>query len=401
MKRRKYRRGRQRKNMNDVFVSAIIAAAGSSTRMKSEVPKIFLPLCGKPVLSYSLEAFDRCSRIAEIVLVIRPEDFSRAQALCAGIKTPVKLVQGGETRFESVRRGIGAASDAATHVAIHDAARPLLSQDQLCRVIDDAVAFGAATLSTKMKDTVKFAGEGNRIESTPPRERLYAVQTPQVFEKQRYLEAVRKAGSADYTDDCQLLEKAGIPVVLTPGEYTNLKITTQEDLLFAQAILEKEAPKMLRIGHGYDVHRFADGRKLILGGIEIPYERGLLGHSDADVLLHAVMDALLGAAALGDIGTHFPDTDDRTLGADSFVLFEKTAAILSENGFSIGNIDAMVIAQEPKLMPYVQAMREKIARGAGIAVSAVSVKATTEEGLGFTGRKEGIAAHAVCTVLQG
>ena len=158
---------------------------------------------------------------------------------------------------------------------------------------------------------------------------------------------------------------------------------------------------MLRIGHGYDVHRFADGRKLILGGIEIPYERGLLGHSDADVLLHAVMDALLGAAALGDIGTHFPDTDDRTLGADSFVLFEKTAAILSENGFSIGNIDATVIAQEPKLMPYVQAMREKIARGAGIAVSAVSVKATTEEGLGFTGRKEGIAAHAVCTVLQG
>lgn len=386
--------------MKQEFVSAILAAAGSSTRMKREIPKVFLPLCGKPVLSYSLEAFERCERIEEIVLVVRNEDLERAKALCAGLKKPCRAVAGGATRSESVRIGVAACSENATHFAIHDAARPLLSQDQLIRVIDDAVSFGAATLSTKMKDTVKLAGAEGRIESTPPRERLYAVQTPQVFEKERYLKALREAGNEDYTDDCQLLERAGIPVFLTPGEYTNLKITTQEDLLFAQAILQGEAHNMIRIGHGYDVHRFADGRKLFLGGIEIPYERGLLGHSDADVLLHAVMDAMLGAAALGDIGKLFPDTDDRYLGAESFSLFCEVSSLLDRNGFIIGNIDATVIAQEPKLAPYISAMREKIAQGAGIEPAAVSVKATTEEGLGFTGAKEGIAAHAVCTILR-
>ena len=386
--------------MKQEFISAILAAAGSSTRMKREIPKVFLPLCGKPVLSYSLEAFERCERIQEIVLVVRNEDLERAKALCAGLRKPWRAVAGGATRSESVRLGIDVCSENTTHFAIHDAARPLLSQDQLIRVIDDAVSFGAATLSTKMKDTVKLAGAEGRIESTPPRERLYAVQTPQIFEKERYLKALREVGNEDYTDDCQLLERAGIPVFLTPGEYTNLKITTQEDLLFAQAILQGEARNMIRIGHGYDVHRFADGRKLILGGIEIPYERGLLGHSDADVLLHAVMDALLGAAALGDIGKLFPDTDDRYLSADSFSLFCEVISLLNKNGFIIGNIDATVIAQEPKLAPYISAMREKIAQGAGIEPAAVSVKATTEEGLGFTGSKEGIAAHAVCTILR-
>ena len=381
------------------FVSAVIAAAGSSTRMKSEIPKIFLPLCGKPVLSYSLEIFDRCDRIGEIILVARDEDLDAVTALCVKLRKPFRTVTGGATRFESVQRGIAACSEDSAYVAIHDAARPLLCGKDLARVLDDAETYGAATLSTRMKDTVKLAGEGNRIESTPPRERLYAVQTPQVFEMKRYLEAVRKAGSADYTDDCQLLESAGYPVYLTDGAYTNLKITTQEDLLFAEAVLRREERGMVRIGHGYDVHRFAPDRKLMLGAVEIPHTRGLLGHSDADVLLHAVMDALLGAAALGDIGKLFPDTDDRYLGADSYSLFREVVSLLSENGFAVGNIDVTVIAQEPKLAPYIGAMREKIARGAGTALSAVSVKATTEEGLGFTGRREGIAAHAVCTVV--
>ena len=225
------------------------------------------------------------------------------------------------------------------------------------------------------------------------------MQTPQAFSLALYREALGKARAAgqSYTDDCQLIEAAGGKVKLTQGDYRNIKLTTPEDLLAARAYLGGEGgKKTVRIGYGYDVHRLVEGRKLILAGVEVPFEKGLLGHSDADVIAHAVADALLGAAALGDIGHLFPDTDPRYDGADSLKLLAEVCRLLREKGFSIGNIDATLLAQRPKIAPHIVQMRENLAAACGIAADQVSVKATTEERLGFTGREEGMAASAVC-----
>ncbi len=244
---------------------------------------------------------------------------------------------------------------------------------------------GGAAPAVPVKDTVKQAS-GHLVTDTPDRASLWAVQTPQVFRRQLYLQALEAVQDDSVTDDCQLLERAGMPVELTAGSYENYKITTPDDL--------KEEKKM-RIGHGYDVHRLVEGRPLILGGVNIPWEKGLLGHSDADVLAHAVMDALLGAAALGDIGKHFPDTDPAYKGADSLVLAQKVAELLAQEGWRIGNVDATILCQAPKLAPHIAAMRQNLAAALGVDANQVSVKATTEEKLGFTGEGKGIAVHAV------
>ena len=223
------------------------------------------------------------------------------------------------------------------------------------------------------------------------------MQTPQCFDRAAYLAALEELDAEKarlVTDDCSLFELTGRPVQLTQGDYANLKITTREDLPRPQ---QKEGEPM-RIGHGYDVHRLVEGRKLILGGVEIPYEKGLLGHSDADVLAHAVMDAVLGAAALGDIGKHFPDTAPEYAGADSLMLARHVARIVRENGWKVENIDSTILCQKPKLAPYIPAMREKLAEAFGMPLDAVSVKATTEEHLGFTGEGLGIAVHAVALI---
>ena len=273
-------------------------------------------------------------------------------------------------------------------VAIHDAARPFVSRAVITAALEAAARTGAAAPAVPVKDTIKVA-QGGRVVSTPDRAMLYAVQTPQCFSREKYRQAlacVTGEQARQVTDDCSLFELAGMPVELTAGDYGNYKITTPDDL-------KKE--KTMRIGHGYDVHRLVEDRKLILGGVEIPYEKGLLGHSDADVLLHAVMDAVLGAAALGDIGRHFPDTDPAYRGADSLALTRAVAALIREHGYTVGNIDATILCQKPKLAPYIEEMRRNIAAAFGVAADAVSVKATTEEHLGFTGEGLGIAAHAV------
>ena len=221
---------------------------------------------------------------------------------------------------------------------------------------------------------------------------LFAVQTPQCFSRALYLQALARVQGDKarlVTDDCSLFELAGFPVTLTQGDYANLKITTREDL---------KGERTMRFGHGYDVHRLVEGRRLILGGVDIPYEKGLLGHSDADVLLHAVADALLGAAALGDIGRHFPDSDPRYKGADSLKLLQAVGDMLRKAGYTVGNIDATILCQAPKLAPYIPLMRQNIAACLGMDVGRVSVKATTEEHLGFTGAGQGIAAHAVAGI---
>lgn len=394
-------------NMEQKKITAVLVAAGASTRMGAEKSKLLLELGGKTVIRRTLEVFQETECISEIVLVAREQDFSLMKKEAEGIGKLCAVVAGGKDRQESVWKGVSAAC--GEFIAIHDGARPLVTPEEICRVCADGERTGAATLCSKAKDTVKVADADGYVASTPDRDSLRMIATPQVFKRELYLDAYQKAQRAalSFTDDCQLVEYAGGKVYLTEGYYTNIKITTPEDLPAAEAILknrketaQEKGGEMVRIGHGYDVHRLVEGRKLILGGVDIPHEKGLLGHSDADVLLHAISDSLLGAAALGDIGKLFPDTDPAYEGADSLKLLKAVTDYLEEKRFRIVNIDATVIAQSPKLSPYIAAMRENIARACGMDPAMVSVKATTEEKLGFTGRREGISAHAVCLISQ-
>ena len=380
---------------------AVIVAAGNSTRMGGKQSKVLEPLCGKTVLHYSLSAFCACEEISEIVVVCREEDMTKFQAAVDQFAAQypgtrkISLTLGGATRQDSVCSGVKALSEELSYLVIHDGARPLVSREVISTVCADAVEFGAATAAVPSIDTCKLGADF--VEETPPREKLFAVQTPQAFDRDLYLYALEKAkqDGKTYTDDCQLLEAAGGRVRLSKGDLKNRKLTTPEDFLIAEALL-KGGSRSMRVGYGYDVHRLVEGRRLILGGVDIPFEKGLLGHSDADVLAHAIADALLGAAALGDIGHLFPDNDPRFEGADSLKLLSEVCALLRGRGFEIGNIDGTVIAQRPKLAPHILQMRENLAAACGISVGQVSVKATTEEKLGFTGAEEGIAASAVC-----
>ena len=385
--------------MEQAKFGAVLLAAGNSTRMGGSRSKVLEELGGRPALCRSLEVLDRCPLIGEICLVCREQDRGDMLPLTSGLATPVRVVPGGAQRQDSVERGVEALTGPWEYVAIHDGARPLVTEEVLAAVCRDAMAHGAATAAVPSKDTCKLADEAGFVAATPARDRLWAVQTPQAFSLALYREALGKARAAgqSYTDDCQLIEAAGGSVKLTMGDYRNIKLTTPEDLLAARAYLGGEGgKKTVRIGYGYDVHRLVEGRKLILAGVEVPFEKGLLGHSDADVIAHAVADALLGAAALGDIGHLFPDTDPRYDGADSLKLLAEVCRLLREKGFSIGNIDATLLAQRPKIAPHISRMRENLAAACGIAADQVSVKATTEERLGFTGREEGMAASAVC-----
>ena len=381
-------------------VSAVLVAAGSSTRMGFD--KLSFDLGGETVLHRSIRAFAQCPLVDEIILVAG-SNRAFAQQQAADCAKPVCVVAGGATRAESAKNGVLAASGAL--VAVHDAARPFVSQQVITAALEAAARCGAAAPAVPVKDTIKAAVRGSGktvpencfVHATPDRSTLYAVQTPQCFDRAAYLAALEELDAEKarlVTDDCSLFELTGRPVQLTEGDYANLKITTREDLPRPE---QKEEHKM-RIGHGYDVHRLVEGRKLILGGVEVPFEKGLLGHSDADVLAHAVMDAVLGAAALGDIGQHFPDNDPVYSGADSLKLARRVAEILKEHGFRIENIDATLLCQRPKLAPHIPAMRRNLADAFGLPVDAVSVKATTEEHLGFIGEGLGIAAHAVALI---
>lgn len=388
--------------MNEYF-SAVLVAGGSSARMGGGRSKVLLDLGGRPVLAWSLETLLASPAVREVCLVCREAEMDEISRLAAdllaqrGQGQTLSLALAGEDRQASVWNGVAALKRDSGYILIHDGARPLLSGNTLEAVCRDALEYGAATAAVASKDTCKLADEAGFVESTPDRSRLMMVQTPQAFRRELYLYAAEKARARgqSYTDDCQLVEAAGARVWLTQGEYANIKITTPEDMLCARAMVERRE-KSMRIGSGYDVHRLTEGRDLILGGEHIPFEKGLLGHSDADVLTHAVMDALLGGAALGDIGHLFPDSDPQYQGADSLELLSEVCRVVGEAGYQIGNIDATVMAQRPKLAPHIPQMRKNLAKACGIDVGRVSVKATTEEGLGFTGREEGMAASAVC-----
>lgn len=379
------------------YTVMMVAAAGGSTRMGQ--PKQQIKLGRHPVLIHTLLTLQAVDTIDEILLIARDEDIPHFTALAesAGVTKLRTAVPGGATRQASVAAGLAVLPECATIVGIHDGARPLVRGEDVATVIAAATESGAAALAVPVKDTLKRTDEDSFVIDTPDRAGLWRVQTPQVFDRAALCAAMAAAQATghDYTDDCQLMEAAGHRVKLVPGLDTNLKLTTPEDIRLAEALMGKEEKRM-RIGHGYDVHKLVEDRPLILGGVTVPYEKGLLGHSDADVLTHAVMDALLGAAALGDIGKLFPDNDPAYAGADSIALLRRVVERVAEEGYRIGNIDATVLCQRPKLAPHIPEMRRILADACGVAQTAVSVKATTEEGLGFTGSGEGIAAHCVC-----
>lgn len=395
------------------FVSAVVVAAGSGTRMGAQGGKLFLPLLGQPVLAHTLAAFERSRTVREVVVVGAESDCGRIGELAAryGFEKVARVVPGGKTRQESCAAGFAAADSRAEFVLFHDGARPLVTPEIIDGVARQAFAAGAAAAAVRVKDTVKIADEKNFVRETPDRSSLWAVQTPQAFSVPLYRRALAYAaakGLREVTDDCQLVEALGERVLLVESDYANLKLTTPEDIPAAEAVLRgKTAPGApraepaflpagtLRVGHGYDAHRFEPGRRLVLGGVEIPWKLGLAGHSDADAPAHAVIDALLGAAGLGDIGGMFPDTDPAFEGADSIGLLRQAAARVRARGLRVGNLDVTVVAQAPRLAPYIGRMRRNFADACGVLEDAVNVKATTEEHMGFTGRLEGIAAHAV------
>lgn len=383
-------------------VAAIVVAAGNSSRMGQ--PKQWIDLAGVPVLGHTLRVFEKINGISAIIVVTRLKDVERVWELCRrlGLHKVTAVVPGGTTRQQSVKAGMAVLPENAAFVAIHDGARPFVTPALIQRVTDKAIQTGAAASAVRVKDTIKKADCSGLVQETPHRKALWSIQTPQIFRRTYYEKAMQHAieNELDLTDDCGVMEAAGYPVTLCEGDYRNIKITTPEDMLLANAFLKERGETAMRIGHGYDVHRLVLGRPLILGGVTISHETGLLGHSDADVLLHAIMDALLGAAAMGDIGSWFPDSDERYRNADSSDLLRETVRLIRNKGYAIGNIDATVLAQAPKLSPHIPAMRKNIASVCTITEDRVNVKATTEEGLGFTGQKEGIAAHAVCLLIK-
>ena len=381
----------------------ILLAGGKGSRMNASVTKVLLELCGKAVIRRSAEAF--ISSADDMVIVCRENEEKTIRNLISlsPLPFPVHFTSGGNTRQESVLNGIKALTDVCDEdiILIHDAARCLVDYDLISRVIESVKLYGSGVPGIPASSTYKICDSDRKVLYTPDRSGLYEIQTPQGFSAGIFIPAALKAADTGivFTDDAGILEHFHIPVRVVRGSSQNIKLTEPEDISRAVSIIKGEK-KNMRVGMGYDVHRLAEGRKLILCGVEIPYHLGLLGHSDADVALHALMDAMLGACALGDIGKLFPDNDDAFLGADSMVLLKKVVELVRENGYVLENADCTVIAQRPKLSPYIDEMRNRIALTTGTEINRISVKATTEEKLGFTGEGLGIAAHAVVLLRE-
>ena len=369
----------------------IMLAGGRGERMKSSVNKVLMPLCGKTVIIRSLTAF--VPYADEIIIAARPEDqpLILSEIENSGLSFPFRFAEGGFTRQKSVLNCLRSISpDPEDIILIHDAARCMVSSDLIERIIQSVRDCGTGIPGIPASSTYKVCNQDSLVVSTPDRSCLYEIQTPQGFTAGRIIPFSLKAEAhhIDCTDDAGVLEYYHVPVKVVCGDSANLKLTEPGDLIRAKAMLEGVNSSM-RIGMGYDVHRLVPDRKLILCGVEIPFELGLLGHSDADVAVHALMDAMFGACALGDIGSHFPD----------IALLQETAAVLKRYGYSLWNADITIAAQKPKILPYIDRMRGNISSALGVSPDRISIKATTTEKLGFEGRMEGISSYAVCTVI--
>ena len=383
-------------------VSVIIAAGGQGTRLGAGIPKQWLAVGGRTLLERSVAAFDAHPRVDEIVIVVPPA--AAPDAPIPATTTPRRIVTGGARRQDSVAECFAAVAADTAIVLVHDAARPFVTAGVIDRAIDGAAASGAVVPAVPVHDTVKqVAAGGDVVTATLPRETLFLAQTPQGFRRDVLAAAVAagRAGAAG-TDEAMLAEQAGHAVRLVAGDDANVKITTAADLERARSASDvgPAAPPAFRIGTGYDLHVFAEGRPLILGGVRIPYDRGLTGHSDADAVCHAVTDAILGAANLGDIGRLFPDTDPRHKDADSLVLLADAAARVRAAGWRVVNVDVVVIAERPKIGPHAAAMQRTLASALGVDADAIAIKGKTNEGVDATGRGEALAVHAVALIAR-
>ena len=380
-----------------MHVTAIIAAAGSGRRLGGEVPKQLLEIGGRTILERSVDAFVRHARVQDVIVVL-PAELATAPPRWLAKTTAVRVVAGGERRQDSVANACDQVSASSDVVLVHDAARPFVTDEVIGRAIDAAVEHGAAVVAVGVSDTVKrveIAGARRVVAETIPRDEIFLAQTPQAFRLDILRQAVALGRSGvDATDEAALAERAGHRVHVVEGDPANVKITTAADLAAAR---QATAPALASAcaGTGYDLHRLVEGRPLILGGVTIPSERGALGHSDADVVCHATTDAILGAAALGDIGRHFPDTDAAWKGASSIDLLRRAADMVRGAGRQIINVDVVVILERPKIAPFIDRIREGIAGALDLPVDRVSVKGKTNEGVDAVGRGEAIAAHAV------
>lgn len=378
-------------------VAVIIVAAGRGTRAGGDVPKQYQILAGQMVLSRAIAAFDAHPSIGQIIVVHHSDDVNLyEQATSAPARLTPVGVMGGKTRSASVLAGLAAVSTDTKLVLIHDGARPLVSQNVIDRVLASLATNDAAAPAIGVVDAL-WRGVDGAVQSPQSREGLYRAQTPQGFDIKQLRDAYLKL-DGPAADDVEVAIKAGIEVAIVQGDEANLKITTADDFARAEAILRAKNPPDFRVGNGYDVHRFGTGDHVWLCGVKIPHARGLQGHSDADVGMHALTDAIYGALGLGDIGVHFPPSDPQWKGAASHIFLDHAMDAARKRGFEIGNADVTLVCEYPKIGPLQHDMRAVLANIMNTDISRISVKATTSERLGFTGRKEGIASLATVTL---
>ena len=372
--------------------AAIIVAAGRGTRAGGELPKQWQILGDRPVAAYAMARFAAHPAISQLVLVLHPDDIETA----LWPRDPqATVVAGGDTRAASVRAGLDAVADGTQTVLIHDAARPLVSDAVINRVLAALDHSEGAAPAIAVTDTL-WRGTDGAVQGVQDRDGLYRAQTPQGFRLAPLL-AAHATGTGQETDDVAVARAAGLDVTIVPGDEDNIKITTPEDFERAARLMRRQMD--IRVGNGYDVHRFGPGDHVWLCGVQVPHTRSLQGHSDADVGMHAVTDAIYGALGKGDIGQHFPPSDPQWKGAASHIFLEHAVALAKADGFSIGNADCTLVCEHPKIGPHQDAMKAVMAAYMGVESARISVKATTSERLGFTGREEGIAAIATVTLI--
>jgi 2-C-methyl-D-erythritol 4-phosphate cytidylyltransferase/2-C-methyl-D-erythritol 2,4-cyclodiphosphate synthase len=415
-------------------LDVVVVAAGQSTRMRG-VDKVFVPVAGVPLLAHCLDVFERSPLVERVAVVVSEGNLARTRELVTGrgLTRSRTIVTGGPRRQDSVRRGMealdrgtgaGAARGdgdrpAAPWIAVHDGARPFIDEAMLERALAAVRETGAAIAAVPVRDTIKQVGGERVIEGTPRREGLWAAQTPQVF-RADLLERAHRTVTEDVTDDSAMVERIGGRVVVFEGSPWNIKVTTPEDLVFAEALAHRRtrtaaqgiaapeptdrgapsAAAQNRYGTGFDGHRLAEGGPLRLGGTDIPFELHLEGHSDGDVLLHAIASAVLGAAGLGDLGRHFPSSDPSLKGIDSRLLLRRAVALARDAGWELEFVDATIIAQRPKLAPYLEAIGRAVSETVALRPDQVNIKATSTDEVGAIGRGEGIAAQAIATVRK-
>ena len=385
-------------------VQAVIVAAGSSSRMGLGERKPFLRLGEVTVLEASCRALSRSKRVALISVVCHADDLERCEDLLARaqLPCPTRVCAGGAERTDSVRNGSATLFPGVRYLAVHDAARPAVAQEELERLFQAADEHGAALLGVWVRDTLKRV-ESNRAVETVPREGLFAAQTPQVFPAEKLREVLERAKQEGFqpTDESSLWERYVGPVHIVEGDARNLKLTYAKDLELVQRIMQSnDKQSSFRIGNGFDIHRLEEGRPCILGGVELPHPKGPVGHSDGDAVLHAITDALLGAAGLDDIGTLFPDTDPKFKGADSAMLLQEARAAVQAEGYSVINVDVVIATEGPRIAPHRKSMRARIAALLETDVNCINLKGKTLEGLGALAGGTGVAVQAVCLLAR-